>query len=182
MREINSLLRKVKLIENFNIETPLLTTDLVKRMDIILHKDKSSFFVGDYSSKSQFVGNVDVEGFEIRKSLINLGSDKVLVKAFGSFLDLKDKTKVNIEIIGFDPFMKFFYGGLSFFLILILSAFLLSIFNSDFKNNIPNPEYAFLINLLLLIILFLYTYYLMRKSMKNMRHDLERELHYLTKE
>lgn len=182
-------LRKIKLIEDFQIVIPLSNSDLVKKMDILLYQDRDSFFSGNYSSKSQFIGKVNANGFEIKNNLMHLSGGKVLVIANGSFTDLKDKTKINIEIKGFDTFMHFFYG----IQVLIYSIFILylllnigKIINQPVSLETHLPFWKIVLNFVVSFFAFflvtIYPYFKMRRCMEEMEDDLRRELYLLSKE
>ncbi|QBN18847.1 hypothetical protein [Flavobacterium nackdongense] len=182
-------LRKIKLIENFNIEISLPINDVVKKLDVVLYEDKSSFMRGSYSSKSMFIGKVNIKGFEVRKNLTNASDDKVLVTAFGTFTDFNRKTKIDVKINGFDSFMQFFYG----FQIVIYSALILFfLFN---MNQILNQFYLLgeslsffkiIVNvfftIFVIFIITIYPYFRMRESIEKMESDLKKELYLLAKE
>ncbi|KAF2509985.1 hypothetical protein EYY60_10720 [Flavobacterium zhairuonense] len=182
-------LRKIKLIESFSVEIPLSLNDLVKKIDILLYEDRSGFFSGTYSSKTQFIGKVNKKGFEIRNNLMQMTKGKTVVIAYGSFTDLNEKTEVNIEIKGFDKFMHLFYGmQLLFYSILILYL----IFHTDRIINqlhslpLHSSFWGIVTNVIILGCLFfgmtIYPYFKMRKSMEEIEDDLRRELCQISKE
>lgn len=182
-------LRKVKLIESFSVEIPLSLNDLIKKIDTLLYEDRSSFFSGSYSSKSQFIGKVNKKGFKIRNNLMQMTGGKTITTAYGSFTDLNEKTEINIEIKGFDKFMHLFYGmQLLFYSILILYL----IFHTDRIINqlhslpLHTSFLSIVTNFIILGCLFflitIYPYFKMRRSMEEMEDDLRRELCQISKE
>ncbi len=172
MKIVDSFLRKIKLIEQFSIVIPLSSVDLVEKWKAVLFKDKSGFFGDKFSSKSQFVAQIDLQGFKCRKDFRSMNKDKVSVSANGYFTDLVNKTKIDIEINGLDLMTKIFFS----FIVVFFAMLFFSKFKSDFKVNNPNSEYALPLSLFFLILFIIFGYYMMRKSMKIMKYDLEREL------
>ncbi len=172
MNKFNSFLKKIKLIEMFNLEIPLSTNDLVEKWKVVLYKDQSGFLGDKFSNKSRFIGEVDLQGFKCRKDFRSMNKDKVSVSAKGSFTDLAYKTKIDVTINGLDLMTKIFYSLITVF----FSMLFFSMFKSDFKVNNPNSEYALPLSLFFLILFILFGYYMMRKSMEIFKNDLEREL------
>jgi hypothetical protein len=172
MKIFDSFLRKIKLIEQFTIVIPLSSDALVEKWKAILFKDKIGFFGDKFSSRSRFVAQIDSQEIKFRKDFRSMNKDKVSVSGKGSFTDLGNKTKIDIEIIGLDLMTKIFY----IFIIIFFSTVFFSIFKSDFKVNNPNSEYALPLSLFFLILFIIFGYYMMRKSMMIMKYDLEREL------
>lgn len=170
MFELNSFLRKIKLIENFTIEVAVSKDDFKRKLQDHLYQDRTGFFGNSYSSKSHFKGKVKKNKFSIEKDLYS--NDKIRVRAYGSFVETKDKTKIDVEVRGLDPFMKFWFGML---IIFMLIPFL---FESTTKNAIG----ARLSILIFVMFGFVSTYYTMRKAMRKMKYDMEQEFYYLTKE
>jgi hypothetical protein len=178
MGKFDSFLKKIKLIENFNLEIPLSTNDLVEKWQVVLYKDQTGFLGDKYSSKSKFIGEVDLNGFKCEKDRRSMNKDKVVVTAKGNFTSLINKTKIDVEITVIDLSIKIIFS----FVILILLILLLFVFTSNFKNNNQNSEYAIPVNLFVFMMLCCFGYYMMRKSMKIMKYDLEKELQNLIKE
>ncbi|CAD0005247.1 hypothetical protein [Flavobacterium salmonis] len=103
---------------------------------------------------------------------------KVNTIAYGKFKELNAKTKIEIEIIGFDSFFKFFYCFLILFWGVMIFALILFLKN----GNQNQSEFGMPIMFMLLSLITILPYFQMKKSIERMKYDLEREFYYLTKE
>lgn len=177
MQNAKDLLRKIKLIEKFSTAIPLHITELIIKLDNIIDEDGYNILEGFSSSKNEYKGTVNNGGFTVKRKLKSFSNDKLMAVAHGSFTEQKDSTKIEIEIIGYDNFMKIFYC----FQIVFWSIFLYFTLKSDTIFENKNSEFGLLVMPLFGLIFLISPYFMMRRSMKRLKYDLERELFYLTR-
>ena len=173
MREF---LKKIKLIDNFTTTLQLSRQDFIKRLSQITDKGNTNAFSDPFeafsSSKSEFKGEINHNGFKLRRRRKLFERTSNIAVATGNVKEENGQLTIQTEIYGFTNFMYVFYG----FLILFYSVFIIC-FISD--NKIPFFVFPFLIFHAALMTLI--PYFLMRSSVKKMKYELEREFFYLTK-
>lgn len=176
MERLKAFLKKIKLIKNFSIDIPLNTTELIRKLDHIVDEDSYNFFEGFFPDKNIFKGEVNSHGFKIKRKLSR--NTNVMTVAYGSFIEHNETTKINVEIIGYDTFMKIFYCFQMIFWAIILFSMLISGINHNLEVG-SALAVVFLFGMI--VIMIIGPYFMMRRSMERMKYDLERELLYLTK-
>jgi len=169
-------LKRIKLIQH-------LTTELnVQKNAFIVafrqHVDEgntSSWSSLDFltSSKNVYKGQVGFDGFKIKRRAQLFDANTNFAVAKGTYRQIGQNLVINTEIYGVSRWMIFYY----IIILLFYSVFIVLIFyveDSDFKFTLP-------IILVHASFMFGLSYFLMRKSISRMKHDLERELYYVTK-
>ncbi|OOV18603.1 hypothetical protein [Flavobacterium sp. LM4] len=175
---MTEFLKKIKLIDNLIIELPININDLVKKIENFVDEDNYDILEGFRSTKKIFKGKIDNKGFKICRKLGGSNNTKVNTIAYGKFKELNAKTKIEIEIIGFDSFFKFFYCFLILFWGVMIFALILFLKN----GNQNQSEFGMPIMFMLLSLITILPYFQMKRSIERMKYDLEREFYYLTKE
>jgi hypothetical protein len=172
---MENFLRKIGLIEEYSIEIPIPVDKLVVKMNEIVDEDGYEMFEMYSSSKNFYKGTVDSYGFKIKNRLTfsNANSKSVV---YGSFESKSESTKIDIQIIGFYLFMKIFYCLLICFWINSILIFFTNL------NKLEDLDFALLpIMILFAFFSFIIPYYMMKSGVERMKHSLERDLYYLTK-
>ena len=136
----------------------------------------SNFFQGFEvfdSSKNLFKGRVNSDGFKIRKRRRMFNSSSGLAKATGRFREKNDQLEIKTTISAWNNILLFVIGMLLIFYVIFISLFL---FNSEFRSGS-----FFVLPFLIIHALFMFGifYFLMRKSIKNLKQDLKREFVYI---
>lgn len=178
---MKSLLKKLRLIEDFNTELNISKSQFNDNLGKIVEKGSSNF-ISDFfdlfsRNDKQYKGFVDYSHFEItrKKRLFDMGF---------SFPKVKGKTEQSGDILVITTEINGFKGIMFFFLLFILLIYFLVIvamFFSDTPDN--NGEVFVAISIILLHACFVLgiPYFILRRSVKRFKYDLERELFYLTK-
>ncbi len=124
-------------------------------------------------SKNEFKGQVNEDGFKLRKRRKFFEINNNFAIATGSIIDEDGQLTINTEIKGFNNFMIIFYIFLIIFYVFFIGVMF---FSSDKREWIFLP-FIFMHGAFMALI----PYFVLRRSVKRMKYDLERELFYLTK-
>lgn len=155
---MNEFLGKIKLIEKSNLSLENTTLE-----DFYLFFNKSLI-----ANKSDFIGQIDLNKFEIKRAVkFNANSDS-LSKANGNFYEQNGHLKIDTEIIGSIHFLTFIYVSIAAYLIVNGG----DIF-AQFQND------GFVANIFLTIVflgIFILPYLSVKWSIRRFKHDLEKEL------
>jgi hypothetical protein len=177
---MENILRKLKLISDFKIELEIEKGEFVEKLKS--HVDPSEFgFLSNLSdlfssSKNDFKGYVGRDYFELKRKRRFFDGNKNLATAKGTYSQNEKKLVLNIQTKGFS---KSFIPFLIFVPIIYIIAIVFSIIASVNDQNIPFFVLPFILfhGTLMLGI----PYFVMRKSLKNMEKELEKEFFFLTK-
>jgi hypothetical protein len=170
---MNDYLKKINLAQEINIELQISKSDFTKKFRENVDESNLGFepFEVFTSSKNEYKGNIENNRFELKKRRKLFDTNYSFAKATGIFVQETDKLIIKTLISGFQKKMLFFVGFLVFFYAIFLS----SIFLAD--DNAPKffilPFLLFHAALMLGI-----PYFMMRRSVKRMIYDLERDFHY----
>ncbi len=175
MRE---LLIKLKLIDfqaiHLNIDKGL----FISRLNNITAESELGFFSNGIhmfsSNKNIFKGKISQEGFKLKMKSSYTDSSNNMPIVFGTFSESNKQLTAHIEIHGFNSHIKLLY-----FLITLYH-----IFNFYFLFMWKSKEEVFLrfFSILFALLVYLVPFFMMRSSVKNMKHTLEREFFFLTKD
>ena len=175
---MDEFLKKIKLIDTLTIDLPISRNDFVNKMDAIVEEGSTGLFSSPFemfsSSKKDFKGTVNYEGFKIkkRKKLFDRGFNVAIAE--GTYTVQNEKLLIETEINGFNTF------GIPFYIVIII-AYLIFLF--FITSTGPNESLSSILPILLIhgIAMVLMPYFMMKKSVTQLKHELERELYFLTK-
>ncbi|WP_310558412.1 hypothetical protein [Flavobacterium sp.] len=170
---MNDYLKKINLAQEINIELQISKLDFTKKFRENVDESNLGFepFEVFTSSKNEYKGYIENNGFELKKRQKLFDTSYSFAKASGTFVQETDKLTIKTFICGFQKKMFVFFGFLIFFYAIFLSG----IFFAD--DNAPK----FIIVPFLLFhatLMFGIPYFIMRRSVKRMVYDLERDFHY----
>ncbi|RZJ64375.1 MAG: hypothetical protein EOO50_15870 [Flavobacterium sp.] len=168
-------LRKIKLVEDFQIEIEMPKDEFLKKLPYLVEPSDLGIFSHAFeqfsSSRTIYKGQVFPDFFRIRRrrrmfdTSLNLALAEGILKAHG------DNTLIDVKVTGLNGFYKFFP-------ILILGVeaiFLLTFLVSD----MPTILIGFM--LFQTTLFFSIFYFIMRRGTKAMRYELERDFYFLKK-
>jgi hypothetical protein len=174
---MRDFLIKLKLIDFLTTTLPTDRTTFVKRLSLITDEGNTGMFSNTFdafsSSKNEFKGQVNSGGFKLKKRRRFFDTNMNMAIAQGTLTEKNDQLTVETEINGFNNFFIVAYV----FLIIIYSLIIYDVSRSD--NNGDFIAIPFLI--LHGSLMFLMPYFMMRRSVKKLKYELEREFFYLTK-
>jgi hypothetical protein len=179
---LKKTLKKLHLIDQLNTELKISKEDFVNLLMLNIDEGSLSAFTGLFeifsSSKNEFKGQVSTNGFKLRKKRKLFQVNMILAVAEGTFKQEDEKLIINAEINGFSGHMKFFYAFLLFFYLIFTVVWILIPDQDQSDIGLFILPFIFIHGLLMLGI----PYFLMRKNVRMLKHDLERAFYFWTKE
>lgn len=174
---MKDILKRLKLIDNMT--TTLLTNkvEFVKRLNEITDEGSIGIISETFdifsSSKNEFKGQVTLDNFKIKRRRRFFDTNINFAVANGFFVESNGQLNIETEINGFNNFFIVFY----IFLIIFYSIFIFVLFNENDNGGL------IAIPLLLVHGLFMFAipYLMIKRSVKRLKYELEREFYYLTK-
>lgn len=170
---MNTYLKKLDLIQEIEIELLISKSDFTRKFRENVDESDLGFepFEVFTSSKNEYKGNIENTGFALKKRRKLFDSNYSFAKATGTLVQETDKLIAKTEISVFQKKMLFFVGFLLFFYAIFLSSIFLS--DDNFPKFFILPFLLFHAALMLGI-----PYFMMKRSVKRMAYDLERDFHY----
>lgn len=176
---MRDFLIKLKLIDYLSTELQIEKKDFLEKLRATTDKGSVGIFINPFevfsSSQNELKGQIYENGFKLQRRRRFFDSSANLAVATGKLSEKDYLLIIETEINGFNSFFIFFYV----FLILIYSIFLVVGFVIPTDSGIPFFIIPFII--VHASIMFLLPYFLMRRSVKRLKYELEREFFYLTK-
>ena len=177
---MKEFLKKIKLIENFTIEIEFKKNDFVSKLKEHVDEGSIGLFANAFdvfsSSKNEYKGHVSYDEFKIKRRKRFFDMNKNLAIARGSYKQKNETLIIETEINGFNRIMiPYFLFTIVFYLIFIGVI----IMTDSFKGI--EVGFVFLFLFIHATFMFGIPYFLMRRSTKRMKYELERDFYYLTK-
>ncbi|WPO79053.1 hypothetical protein [Flavobacterium sp. KACC 22761] len=173
---MDDFLRKLQLIKDITIQLPISKIDFIQKFRN--HVDQSDLGFSPFevfeSSRNEYKGNISNNIFELKKRRKLFDTNYSFAKVIGQFSENSNHLNINAEIRGFRKRMLFLVG----MLLLFYSIFIIASFFTPSGDSGPGA-YFFLPFILFHMSLMLgIPYFIIRRSVKRMIYDLERDLHY----
>lgn len=168
---MEEILGKLKLIDSVTIELPIGRTEFIDLLRNNIDEMQSDFFDVFSSGKNEYKGEVTTEGFELKKKRRLFEMNINTPKAVGAFEEHGSVLVINVEINAFQTQAKLLLVSLVLFYSIFISVCL---FGGDEFPSLLLPfillHASFMIGV---------PYFLIKRSVKRMKYDLERDLYYL---
>ena len=180
---MEKLLRKLKLKDNFNITLPIMKSDFINKLRRNMDEGSTSttfvFTEVFSSSNNNYIGSVSGNEFELRKRVRFFEANKGGAIAKGKMQQEGDNLIIDIQVNGFKKSLIFFYILITLFYVFFIGILGFSSFTGTEDSNMP----LFIIPFLLLhgVMMYYIPIYAIRRSVKNIKSDLERDFFYFTK-
>lgn len=177
---MKEFLKKIKLIEYLTTDVEIQKTEFVSKFKQHVDEGSTGMFSDTFdvfsSSKNEYKGQVGHEGFKIKRRRKFFDTNMNLAVASGTYRQSNEKLIIETEINGFSAMMIPFY----LFAIVFYSIFIGVFFMAD---NIEGNGAGFALPFILIHAAFMFgiPYFIMRRSTKRMKHELEREFYFMTK-
>lgn len=171
---MNDFLKKIHLVKDISIQLPVSKMEFIQKFRNHVDQSDLSFvpFEVFQSSKNEYKGYISNNYFELRKRRKFFDTNYSFAKVRATFNEDNNQININAEINGFRKRMLFFLGiAIVFYSIFLFASLFLG---SD--STVPFfilPFLLFHMSLMLGI-----PYFVIRRSVKRMIYDLERDLHY----
>ena len=175
---MNELLKKLKLIDYLKTELQIDKNEFAKQLSLVTDRESVGMFLNPFdvfsTSKNEFRGQVNEYGFKLQRRRRLFDTNGNMAVATGKLFEKDGQLTIETEINGFNNFFIFFYAILIvFYSIFIIVGFIF-----------PNDGVGFFIIPFILLhatLMFALPYFMMRRSVKRLKYELEREFFYLTK-
>ncbi|UPZ15662.1 hypothetical protein [Flavobacterium humidisoli] len=171
---MNDFLRKIHLVKDISIQLPVSKIDFIQKFRNHVDQSDLSFvpFEVFQSSRNEYKGNISNNSFELRKRRKLFDTNYSFAKVTGHFTEENNQLNINAEINGFRKRMLLFLG----IVVMFYSIFLFASLFLGSDSTVPFfilPFLLFHMSLMLGI-----PYFVIRRSVKRMIYDIERDLHY----
>lgn len=174
---MEEFLKKVKLIDEMEITLPIGRTEFASRLREVTDEGSvgllSSPFEVFSSSKKEFKGDVTNGSFKIKRRQRIFDATASTAIAEGTFSERNDSLVIRTQVNGFSNAYLVLYGALVLFFVFVIVVFL--------QAGIKDATIAIPIILIQSVIMLGLPYFMMRRSVKRLKYDLEREFFYFTK-
>ena len=178
---MKEFLKKIKLIDILETEIEIQKIDFVSKLKNHVDESNLGFFSDSFeifsSSKNDYKGQVDFNGFKIKKKRRFFDmSMNYLVVAEGVFTQKQNILSIKTELNGLTGKMAPYFIFLIIFYLIFIFGFSFTLSSDD---NIPVFVLPFIIFHAMLM--FGIPYFMMKKGIINMKKELEREFFYIAK-
>ncbi len=174
---MKEFLRKIKLIDDLTTNLEIRKEDFVDKLSAITDQRSTGVFAEPFdafsSSQNEYKGQVTFDQFKIKKRRRFFDNNFNMAIASGVFKENNGQLIIETEINGFNNFMIFFYV-----ILIVIYSVLITVIIGTFKET---DFIALPIILIQGAFMFLIPYFAMKRSIKRLKYDLEREFFYLTK-
>jgi hypothetical protein len=178
---MKEFLKRVKLCDHLTTELQILKSEFVKELKNHVDDGETGIFSDSFdmfsSSKNEYKGKINIEGFKIKRKRKFFDMNLNMAVASGKYEQKGETLTIETEINGFNTMMILFYV----FCILIYSVLLIGFLTADeIGGNMPRilalPFLLFHAALVMGI-----PYLMLRRSTQRLKRELEREFYYVTK-
>lgn len=173
---MHDLLIKLKLIDYLKMTLPISKIDFVNRLLTITELGDVGVFPNQWeifsSSDYDYKGQVNYDGFEIRKKQRLFSPNFGNIVAKGTFSETGGQLEIETEIDGFQGIYLIFF----FFLLIFYTIIIYGFFADDSKAE----PYLLIFFLLHGTFMFFIPFITMRVGVSRFKRELEREFYFLT--
>jgi hypothetical protein len=174
---MKNLLERLKLIDFFVVEIETEKSTFVKRFKENVDEGSTGLMFSSFeifsSGKNEYKGLVNYDGFKIRRKKKLFDMNVNMAIAQGTYRQKDNLLVIETEVNGFHPMLIAFYVIVFIFYLIFFAGFLFS--------NPPMPWFFVPFIILHAAFMFGLPYLLIRRSIKRMKYELEREFFYMTK-
>lgn len=172
---MDNFLERIKLIDNLFLELDIEQSEFIKRLKDNVNDGDTSMFFSQFdiftSKKKEFVGHIGINTFKIRKRHKFFQTKANLAIAEGNIRHNGNQLKIDAKIKAFSGFLIFFLV----FLLIFYSVFLTNMISSG--GTLFMFPFIIIHGLLMIGI----PYFILRRSVKQMKYDLEREFYFMSR-
>ena len=180
---MEELLRKLKLKDNITITVPIMKSDFVNQLRRNMDEGSTSttfaFTEAFSSSKKNYIGTISGNEFELRKRMRFFEANKGGAIAKGKMQQEGENLIIDVEVNGFKKSIIFFFIAITLFYVFFIGTIGFATFMETESSNLPFFVIPFI--LLHAVMMYCIPIYVIRKSVKNIKNDLEKDFFYFTK-
>ncbi len=174
---MNTLLTKLNLLTTTTIELPVEKYNFVSIVNASIDHSDLGYFsdMGDIfsSSKAEYKGHINSYGFKLKKKRKFFDYNMNFATAEGRFTQQGDTLKINVEINGFSNQMAPFFVMLPIFFLFVIA---MTLQGEGIVSLVIIPFF-----LLQGLFMMGIPYFMMRRSVKRMQYELERDFYFMIK-
>ncbi|WP_333600245.1 hypothetical protein [Flavobacterium sp.] len=174
---MQDFLIKLKLIDYLNTTLSISKTEFAKRLSQITERGNPNMLLNPFEAFSTdsrlFKGLVSETGFKLRRKRQFFTYNSTVAQATGTLSEVDGKLIITTEINGYNSYFKIFY----FFLVIFYVGFISICMVTD--SSFPFPVLPFIV--LHAGFMFCIPYFIMRRGVRQLKHDLDREFFFLTR-
>jgi len=178
---VKEFLKRIHLIEYLTIDIEVQKSDFVSKFKQHVDNGSTGIFSDTLdifsSGKNEYKGFVEYDRFKIKRKRKFFDVNSGMAVASGTYLQNGKKLIIETEINGFNSIMIPFYV----FLIVFYSIFIGIFITNDTIQENGAAGFVFPFLFIHAVFMLGIPYFIMRRSIKRMKHELEREFYYLTK-
>lgn len=173
---MNDFLRRIGLVQDFQLTMNVSKSDFIRALIANLDEPQADFFDVFSRSKALYKGKVQNDQFTMKRKRRFLDSHFRSAKVTGNITTKNDTLILDIQISGFH---KMFLA-----LAALLVVFYSFAFSAMFVSNSSEVPKTFVTLFILAhaTIMLAIPYFMMKRSIKTTREDLEREFFYMVKD
>lgn len=177
---MKEFLKKIKLIEHFTTDIEIQKNEFIPKFKQNVDEGSTGLFSETFdvfsSSKNEYKGQVGYDKFKIKRRRKFFDMNMNFAVATGTYSQNNEKLIIETEVNGFSGMMIPFY----LFAFVFYSIFIGAIFMAD---NSEGNSAGFALPFIFIHAAFMFgiPYFIMKRSTKRMKHELEREFYYMTK-
>lgn len=177
---MKQFLERIGLVDYLTTELEMTKNDFVSRLSKHVDKGSTSAFADSFdvfsSSKNEYKGYVGYDDFKIKRRRKFFDSASSLAVAQGTYRQMNDKLVIQTKINGFSKMFIPLFILFAIFYVGIIIAILVS------GNSDESPPF-FMVPFILLhgVFMLLIPYFVMKRGVKRLKHELEREFYFMTK-
>lgn len=170
MRE---LLLKLKIIDFLTLKLKIEKSTFIDRLISITKSENLDLLEDPFDasklSNKNFRGTVNMDGFALKMKKSYVDSRINMASAKGIFTETEKQLKIDVEINGLNNYLKILY--------VLIVIYFCSLF---YQLYLPKVDIFFLVfSLVSIIIIYIVSFLMMRKSVKILKNNLEKEFHFL---
>jgi hypothetical protein len=174
---MKNLLERLQLIDFFVMEIEAEKSTFVKRFKENVDEGSTGLMFSSFeifnSGKNEYKGLVNYDGFKIRRKKKLFDMNVNMAIAQGTYRQKDNLLVIETEVNGFHPML------IAFFVVVFM--FYLVFFFGFFFSDPQLPWFFIPFIILHAAFMFGLPYLLIRRSIKRMKYELEREFFYMTK-
>jgi len=177
---VKEFLKKIRLIDYLVIDLDITKNEFITKLKENVDEGSTGFMSDSFdmfsSSKNEYKGHVGFENFKIKRRKRLFDTTMNLAVASGTYRQKDNLLIINTEINGFSGMMIPLY----IFILIFYSIFIVMFLFSDSIGGGGIVPALFFTAVHASLMLGL-PYFMMRRSIKNMKRELDRDFYYLTR-
>jgi NADH:ubiquinone oxidoreductase subunit 3 (subunit A) len=175
---MDNLLRRLELKDDLSTNLQMGKADFVRQLASITDRADTGIFSDSFdifsSSKKEFKGQIGSTGFKIKRKRRFFDTNMNTAIAKGAFSENNGAISIETEINGFPNSYILYY----IFLIVFYSIVIIIVSFSNTNAKLWSIPFLLVHGTLM----FFVPYFMMRRSVKRLKYELEREFYYFAKE